>query len=455
MDVCNDNFIPLNWVLTETDWDNTRCPVMFAAKNVARLRAVAPSDTTLDICAGSPIPPGWRFVRQYEGISGCGGLFATSHLRWIIERNPPKKVRVVYLVPADKQIRKEYQVAIGNAILHLQNFYQSQMDTSLLVPRNLSYSINSPVVEVYRTSHSSSFYSSSTTNPNDFWNKALADGFAVSGGRFNDPNNRWIYYIDADPGCVNGSPQAVGATSGVALLPANDLRGLARKQTIGLCGQTADTLGPCRWIGGLGHELGHAFGLPHPPGCDQGNCSGGTAASNSLMFLGYLVYPNTNLLPDNVTQLFGTGFFTALGLDGPRFDCNANPIDDQRVFVRMHYIDFLQREPDPSGWDFHTNFINACGADAVCIAERRMITVRGFMESPEFRNTHTILRDNPVGSQAYNEEFIRQLYRCALQREPDPDGFNYHMTFINTYPGSYTILIGHFIESPEYRSRFQ
>jgi subtilisin family serine protease len=133
----------------------------------------------------------------------------------------------------------------------------------------------------------------------------------------------------------------------------------------------------------------------------------------------------------------------------------ANPIDNTPFFVWQLYFDFLRREPDPSGWDFHTSFINACGTDAACIAERRMITVRGFMESPEFRNAHTILRDNPVGSQAYNEEFITQLYRCALQREPDPDGFNYHMTFINTYPGSYTILIGHFIESPEYRSRFQ
>ena len=131
----------------------------------------------------------------------------------------------------------------------------------------------------------------------------------------------------------------------------------------------------------------------------------------------------------------------------------ANPIDNTPFFVWQHYFDFLRRQPDPSGFDFHTNFINACGTDAACIAERRMITVRGFMESPEFRNAHTILRDNPVGSQAYNEEFIRQLYRCALQREPDPGGFDYHMTFINTYPGSYTILIGHFIESPEYRSR--
>jgi subtilisin family serine protease len=132
----------------------------------------------------------------------------------------------------------------------------------------------------------------------------------------------------------------------------------------------------------------------------------------------------------------------------------TNPIDDQRFFTRQQYYDFLRRTPDPSGWDYYTNLINGCGADAACIAERRMITVRGFMESPEFRNTHTILRDNPEGSQAYNEEFIRQLYRCLLQREADPGGFNDHMTFINTNPGGYTTLIGHFIESPEYQLRF-
>ena len=151
----------------------------------------------------------------------------------------------------------------------------------------------------------------------------------------------------------------------------------------------------------------------------------------------------------------GFGSPTLMAYSGFVAPSPTNPIDDSRFFARQHYYDFLRREPDPGGWDFHTNFINACGADAACIAERRMITVRGFMESPEFRNTHTILRDNPVGSQAYNEEFIRQLYRCLLQREADPGGFDYHMTFINTYPGSYTTLIGHFIESPEYRSRFQ
>ena len=132
----------------------------------------------------------------------------------------------------------------------------------------------------------------------------------------------------------------------------------------------------------------------------------------------------------------------------------TNPINETRFFVRQQYYDFMRRQPDPGGWDYHTNNINACGTDAACLTLWRAHTVRGFMESPEFRDAHPILRDNPVGSQAYNEEFVRQLYRCTLQREADPGGFSFHMDFINSFPGSYTTLIGHFIESPEYLSRF-
>lgn len=132
----------------------------------------------------------------------------------------------------------------------------------------------------------------------------------------------------------------------------------------------------------------------------------------------------------------------------------TNPIDDTRFFTRQQYYDFLKRTADQGGWDGWTNFINACGADASCIAQRRRETVRGFIESPEFLNNHAILRDNPVGSQAYNEEYVRQLYRCLLQREPDIDGFNVQMNFINTHPGDYTTLVADFIETPEYALRF-
>jgi len=145
-------------------------------------------------------------------------------------------------------------------------------------------------------------------------------------------------------------------------------------------------------------------------------------------------------------RLLYSGFVTAAA---------SNPINETRFFVRQQYYDFMRRQPDQSGWDYHTNNINACGTDAACLTLWRATTVRGFMESPEFRNAHTILRDNAVGSQAYNEEFIRQLYRCTMQREADAGGLAYHMDFINTYPGSYTVLIGHFIESSEYLQRFQ
>jgi hypothetical protein len=64
-----------------------------------------------------------------------------------------------------------------------------------------------------------------------------------------------------------------------------------------------------------------------------------------------------------------------------------NPIDDVRFFVRQHYVDFLNREPDPSGFDFWSNQITACGANANCIANRRMNVSAAFFLSIEFQQT--------------------------------------------------------------------
>jgi hypothetical protein len=153
----------------------------------------------------------------------------------------------------------------------------------------------------------------------------------------------------------------------------------------------------------------------------------------------------SNIGTGSPNRLLYSGFVTAAA---------TNPILETRFFTRQQYYDFMRRQPDQSGWDFHTNNINACGTDQACLTLWRAHTVRGFMESPEFRDAHTILRDNPVGSTAYDQEFITQLYRCTLQREPDPGGLAFHMDFITTFPGSYTTLIGHFIESPEYLDRF-
>ena len=218
-----------------------------------------------------------------------------------------KQVRVIYLVPSDKSINANYQDAIADAISSLQVFYRNQMGGAL------TFSLHSPSVETYRTPHPSAYYSTGiNARPGGFYESVLADGFALTGGGFNDPKNRWIFYIDADLVCG----QYTGGTSGIALLPANDLRGLTNQPTVPICpNDPSGVLGVNRWIGGLGHELGHACNLPHPPGCDSGQCAGGQFAYNSLMYIGYLYYPNTYLLGENKTVLQAGGFFHALTLD--------------------------------------------------------------------------------------------------------------------------------------------
>jgi hypothetical protein len=71
------------------------------------------------------------------------------------------------------------------------------------------------------------------------------------------------------------------------------------------CGESFDfPVG--RYIGGLGHELGHTFGLPHPPGCDDGLP---TCDENALMWAGYVSYPDTYLRDDEKQMLLKSPYF--------------------------------------------------------------------------------------------------------------------------------------------------
>lgn len=64
----------------------------------------------------------------------------------------------------------------------------------------------------------------------------------------------------------------------------------------------------------------------------------------------------------------------------------ANPIDDPTFFVKQHYLDFLNRQPDQSGWDFWTNQITSCGANVQCNEVRRIDVSASFFLSIEFQN---------------------------------------------------------------------
>jgi hypothetical protein len=65
----------------------------------------------------------------------------------------------------------------------------------------------------------------------------------------------------------------------------------------------------------------------------------------------------------------------------------TNPADDPQFYVRQHYRDFLNRDPDASGLQFWMNNITSCGSDANCIAVKRVDTSAAFFLSIEFQQT--------------------------------------------------------------------
>jgi hypothetical protein len=62
-------------------------------------------------------------------------------------------------------------------------------------------------------------------------------------------------------------------------------------------------------------------------------------------------------------------------------------VADSTTFVRQHYHDFLNREPDTEGLNFWVNQIEMCGADFQCREVKRVNVSAAFFLSIEFQNT--------------------------------------------------------------------
>jgi hypothetical protein len=65
----------------------------------------------------------------------------------------------------------------------------------------------------------------------------------------------------------------------------------------------------------------------------------------------------------------------------------VNPIDSAAFFVRQHYLDFLNREPDPSGFQFWTGEIEGCAPKPQCVESKRINVSAAFYLSIEFQGT--------------------------------------------------------------------
>jgi hypothetical protein len=183
-----------------------------------------------------------------------------------------KSVRIIYLVSADRKPRDDFKKAIETAAKDLQSWYAKQLNGP-------TFRLNNPSVEVVESDKNAQwFYSHPNGDDKDDWgfNNGLAEAQRLVGARYEDPEYVWVIYSDGPGNKGRGG-------SGVTVLPEDDL--------LGLVGQHPEQKSVKRWIAGLGHELGHAFGLAHP----QDTVKHGDA----LMWMGiYGKYPDQTYLTE-------------------------------------------------------------------------------------------------------------------------------------------------------------
>jgi hypothetical protein len=85
-------------------------------------------------------------------------------------------------------------------------------------------------------------------------------------------------------------------------------------------------------------------------------------------------------------------------------------IDDSDFFVNQHYVDFLNRFPDPGGFGFWNSKITACNGDATCIHNARVDVSNAFSFELEF---------------GQSANYVYRLYRESFgnsQPFANPDG---------------------------------
>ena len=122
--------------------------------------------------------------------------------------------------------------------------------------------------------------------------------------------------------------------------------------------------------------------------------------------------PRVDAFPDPGLNGFlrdGAIFFeaddaTTQGLSGLSFGALLpNQINDAQFFVRQHYLDFLNRNPDSGGLNYWTGQITQCANNDLCIKTQRITVSAAFFIEQEFQDT---------GS------FVYRFYKASYGRRP-------------------------------------
>lgn len=225
------------------------------------------------------------------GAVGWGGALSAA-----------PSVQVIYLVPADRSVSDTYRKAAEFGVRHFQAWLSEAL-------KGETFRLAEPLVRVVRSEKTAAWFRSTDRFPGygAFYRNAVDEITRLGVARHDDPTARFLVYVDADHAC--GQSGAGGG--GIAVVSANDLRGLAGERIVPACDKAngAEIAGRCRWIGGIGHEFLHTLGLIHPdrsPACQTAQCR-----AEALMMQGYVSYPRAILLNEEKAQIRRSPFIAS------------------------------------------------------------------------------------------------------------------------------------------------
>jgi hypothetical protein len=173
-----------------------------------------------------------------------------------IKKKMSKKVRVVYLVPKDRNFDYEYYNGIAQGVTDVNKLYFEKFEGKTF---DLA-----PFVEILLSQKTQKDLQP-TSDTSDMFNETLKEVEIVLQRYLSAPpvesTETFIIYVDI--------PMIGRGGDSVCIMARNDIEGFMGKggYSPGTSEQEYDKYRE-RWIAGGAHELGHALGLIHPPDND-------------------------------------------------------------------------------------------------------------------------------------------------------------------------------------------
>ena len=201
---------------------------------------------------------------------------------------PLPTVRVIYATPSDVEPNPVYMDAISAAIASVQGWYAEKLGGQ-------TFTLADPLPEHCELPNEELHYAREGG-----YNRVVDDIQDCAPVWWHSPYYTWVVYPDVKGDCELTNLGA--GADGITILHRDDMMGLSSPEGHTHCGYYRPHSG---WLGGLAHEVGHALGLPHPPGCDEGL---DTCDWHAMMQLGYVDYPDTYLTEMDVEMLLDSPF---------------------------------------------------------------------------------------------------------------------------------------------------